>query len=350
METVSTSHTVADYCQAMDRGDIVVNRDYQRSDKVWPEIARSYLIETILLGFPMPKLSLYQVTDVASKRTYKEIVDGQQRSRAISDFYHDRLELASTLDIEEVATRVFTTLTDDYKTAFLNYPLSVDLFVAATQEEVRETFRRMNSYTVPLNPEEHRHAVYQGRFKWFVHKLAHRYQESLLRMDVFTQKQLVRMADTKLLAELCHALLFGIKTTNKALLDRLYRDHDKAFDGQRHLSKVIGSAMDQLIEWPELHGGNLMRPYVAYSLLLAIVHMKDQQDTLQGAYPSPQIARFNRATTITNLTALSEVLEDPDEPGMFAEFVAACSSKTNVGAQREIRFRWMCQALSGRYF
>jgi hypothetical protein len=62
---------------------IIVNHDYQRSDKVWPPAARSYLIETILLGFPIPKLSLYQTTDLKTKKTKKEIVDGQQRSQVM---------------------------------------------------------------------------------------------------------------------------------------------------------------------------------------------------------------------------------------------------------------------------
>jgi len=38
--------------------------------------------------------------------------------------------------------------------------------VAATPAEVREVFRRINSYTVPLNSEEQRHATYQGPFKF----------------------------------------------------------------------------------------------------------------------------------------------------------------------------------------
>jgi hypothetical protein len=54
--------TVAAYCASIDRGDVKVNRDYQRSDKVWPESARGYLIETIILGFPLPKMYLYPLT------------------------------------------------------------------------------------------------------------------------------------------------------------------------------------------------------------------------------------------------------------------------------------------------
>jgi hypothetical protein len=87
METRATTMTVADYCNAIDRGEIVVNREYQRSDKIWPSDARSFLIETIILGFSMLKISLYSKTDLKTRKPYKEIVDGQQRSAAIRVFY-----------------------------------------------------------------------------------------------------------------------------------------------------------------------------------------------------------------------------------------------------------------------
>ena len=41
-----TNMTIAEYCGAMERKDIIVNKTYQRSDKVWPDSARSFLIES----------------------------------------------------------------------------------------------------------------------------------------------------------------------------------------------------------------------------------------------------------------------------------------------------------------
>ena len=60
MRVTSSTFTVAEYCEQMREKTITVNHDYQRSDKVWPTAARSYLIETLLLGFPMPKLATVQ--------------------------------------------------------------------------------------------------------------------------------------------------------------------------------------------------------------------------------------------------------------------------------------------------
>ena len=93
METKNTSITVADLCQQFKMGSITVNRDYQRSSQVWPTAAKSYLIDTILSGYPIPKLAMYQKLDLANRRSLREIVDGQQRTLTILDFYNDKLKL-----------------------------------------------------------------------------------------------------------------------------------------------------------------------------------------------------------------------------------------------------------------
>jgi len=108
MKITPTNFTVTDYCDSMLRNEIVVNRDYQRSDKVWPPAARSFLIETILLNFSIPKLSLFQVTDVKSKKTIKEVIDGQQRSSTILDFHQNRFKLSKTSEIDEAKGKKYS--------------------------------------------------------------------------------------------------------------------------------------------------------------------------------------------------------------------------------------------------
>ncbi len=151
MQTVSTTYTVADFCDMMKRRDITVNREYQRSDKVWPDSAKSYLIETMILGYPLPKIYLYQMTDVKSRKTVKEIVDGQQRSLAIQDFFNDNFSLSKALETDALKGLSYSELAKEDMQAFLSFAISCDLLVGATGEQVVEVFRRMNSYTVPLN-------------------------------------------------------------------------------------------------------------------------------------------------------------------------------------------------------
>ena len=267
--------TVADYVVAMQRNEITVNREYQRFIGVWPPIARSYLIESIILGFPIPKLSLHQRTDLKSRSTVKEIVDGQQRSGALREYFEDKYALSKALETEELQGRLFSDLAEEHQTSFVEAQLSIDVFLAATEEQVRETFRRMNSYTYPLNGEEKRHSEYQGPFKWFVNRLAKQYAQSWLAMGVFKQNQLTRMADTKLITEVCDALANGIRTTRKQNLDGLYRSRDKTFEEEARWEARLSATFDQLLAWPTIHKTKLMKAYNVYALSLAVSHVTE---------------------------------------------------------------------------
>jgi Protein of unknown function DUF262 len=346
MQIIPTNMTVVDYCKAMQRGEITVNREYQRSDKVWPDVARSFLIETILMNYPIPKLFLYQITDVKSRQTLKEVVDGQQRSMAILDFFLGKLRLSPTLELPGAGGNVYEQLSDDHKAAFLNYGLSFDLITAASGTDVREVFRRMNLYTIPLNPEEQRHAVFQGLFKWFVYRLARKYDDAFAEIGLFGPKQLVRMADTKLFTELAHAYIYGIKTTNKGALDALYKSRDETFPEEKRLSTRLTYAFDTLIGWPALHKTSLMKPYLIYSLILAIMHVSSPIKILEDVHKSPGLPRLDNTAAITNLSTLAEALDTQDETGKFKTFVRASSERTNVADQRKTRFIWFCRAIS----
>jgi hypothetical protein len=345
MQTVATTFTVSDYCAAIDRNEIIANKEYQRSEEVWPPAARSFLIETVLLGYPMPKVYLYQRTDIKSRKTIKEIVDGQQRSKVIHDFYHGKLALAKRSEVEGAGGKRYDELDETLKGRFLNYQISVDLFVSVTQSEIRETFRRINSYTVPLNPEEKRHARYQGAFKWFIHEMTHSYEEWLLTMGVVTVKQMVRMADMKLITEIVHGFLNGIKTTRATDLDRLYAAKDKAFPEEQDVTQRFSNAIDELISFEEIHKGPLMRPHVFYALMLAISQARQPLDILKDAFTPPEPFEFNHDIAVTNLGLLAQALEDEQPRDDLQEFVAACSAKTNVESQRRTRVAWLGRAL-----
>lgn len=345
LQKVANQMTVAAYCAAFARGDIVVNKDYQRSDKVWPDSARGYLIETIIQGYPVPKMYLYPKTDLRSRRTISEIVDGQQRSMSVFAFFNDKFRLPKTLETKEIAGRIYSELDDEYKQKFIDYSLSFDEFLATTREEIVEVFRRMNSYTIPLNAEEHRHAVFQGPFKWFVNRLSTRFNKIFVETGLFSEKQLVRMGDAKLLSEVCDALLHGIRTTNKRILDNLYKENDKQFPTEKVLDRQITETLDQISAWKKVYETNVVKPYIFYTLILAVIHQRYRVDQLEGLYASNRMRAFDTDLVERNLLQLSDALDKPDESEDFEKFIAACTEKTNTREQRSTRFEWLCRAL-----
>ena len=84
----------------------------------------------------------------------------------------------------QFAGRTFSQLDQEQQQRFVDYALTVDVFVGATSEEIRQVFRRMNSYTIPLNPQEKRHATHQGEFKWSIVEMTERYADALKQLGV----------------------------------------------------------------------------------------------------------------------------------------------------------------------
>jgi len=344
MQVTPSTFTIAEYCQQMREKSIVVNHDYQRSDQVWPPAARSYLIETILLGFPIPKLSLYQTTDLKTKKTRKEIVDGQQRSQAISDFLEGTFRLSGK---GPFCGKVFSQLEESEQQRFVDYAVTVDVFVGATSNEIRQVFRRMNSYTVPLNKQEQRHATHQGELKWFIVDAVEKYSEALKKIGVFKEKQLSRMADAALLSDVVFTIINGIGNASDKSLDNFYAENEAAFLSADGLRGRLTSAMDVIVGWPDIYGSALMKSYNFYSLMLAISHALKPIETgnFNEIYPRQAPLKIDPQFALPNLTSLTAAVDDPANYPQFAEFVEACAGATTRIKQRKARFYWLSRAL-----
>jgi hypothetical protein len=335
-------YTVAEYCKQMNSNAIVVDKNYQRSDKVWPVAARSYLIDTLLQGYPIPKISLHQTTDLKSKKTVNYIVDGQQRSGAILDFFEDRFRLTGRA---KHAGNKLSELPDELQEAFLQYHLTADVFVGATTEEIREVFRRINSYTVPLNHQEKRHARYQGEFKWFVLELCEDFTQSVKNMGVLTERQIVRMGDGELFTSLINALLAGIETHSQSKLDKLYQQYEASFPKAKEVKKRFNETISQLLLWKPIHDTVLMKLSNFFTLFLAVTHSLRPLTHLGVTHKSSKTRKFDDSFIIPNLTQLAEAIEAEEPRTKFLAFKKASESGTNTKEHRMTRFIWFCKAL-----
>ena len=344
MKVTSTLMTVAEYCDQMKTGAIVVNRSYQRSRKRWPPAARSFLIDTILHGYPVPKVILAQQTDLRSRKTVKEIVDGQQRSAAIFDFYGDEFRISGDSPYKG---KKFSDLEPESQQAFVTYPLGADIFTGADETQIRQTFRRMNSYTVPLNAQERRFATHQGRFKWFVFEQSELYGEMFKKLGVFEERQISAMQDGLLLTELAAAMVLGIKTSSFRALDKFYRDRDDPFPEEEAITAWLRDAFDFILNMPDVHGTALMKPFVFFSLTLASAHAVRTVPALAATFAFPNGFAPDPGLAASKLGALAQALEADEVPAPLEPFVQASSKATNTDKNRSTRFRYCCMAVGG---
>lgn len=336
--------TIATYCQQLENGQISINNDYQRSDTVWPPAARSNLIETILLGYPIPKFLLSQNTDLRKRTTHQEVVDGQQRTRAIREFFEDKFRITRG----EYKGLSFKDLSDEQKKTFVEYNLSLDVFNSATDEEIREVFRRINSYHVPLNAAENRHARFQGEFKWAMKALANKWTENLVVCGVVKERQVSRMIDIELMTDLTDLILNGVRTSTPTTRLELYENHDEAFRQQSHVERTIKRAMELFLSLDSIRNTVLVERENFLSFMGGAFWLLDPKTKIKISIKKSKSVRLLRdhEDIERNLSILNEVLETNEVPDDWLEFKTAASEATNTSKNRTIRIDWIATALT----
>ncbi len=343
MKLVTMPMTIAEYCEQLAGGQISINTAYQRTDDVWPPAARSNLIETILLGFPIPKILLSQKTDLKERRTHKEVVDGQQRTRAIRDFFTGQFRITRG----EFKGLSFSKLEPEQQQDFIEYNLSFDIFNSASDEEIREVFRRINSYHVPLNPAEQRHAEFQGEFKWAMKALAQRLTNSFVLTGVLKERQVSRMLDLELLTDLSDLVISGVRTGTPATRKQLYKTYEGKFAKQSRITKLIDRGMQLFLSLKGVHGTTLAQRENFLSFMGAFFWLTDPKTEidLNRRMIKRPILRDEEAIE-RNLMVLNEVLEREDVPEGYMEFKTASSEATNTDTHRRRRIRWLVRGLT----
>jgi len=348
MKLDGSTYSIAELHEMLDRRDLVVNRDYQRGPRLWPTGARSYFIDTILTGFPFPKLYFYEYLDRDARRTRREIVDGQQRISAIVDFCQDKYALTSVS--RQFTGSRFSDLPEDVQESFLGYAVAVDVIRNASKGEILEMFRRMNAYTLPLNEAEKRHSTYQGAFKWFINETATQWTPLFVEFGVFTNRQIVRMADAELVAEMALSLEAGILSSSNKLLSDLYKRHDDTFEIEvtyrRRLREFFSFLAESL---GGLRNTFLMKPYVIHSLFTAAMHNKYGLPGVaeEIGLPPVGVVAVDNERAVAGLLALALAHEGKDLDGEFGEYVWGCTGGTNRQPRRIARVKYLSLALRG---
>src|SRR5690242_16444075 len=91
------SYSIADFLEWHANNLLDLSPKFQRRG-VWTRAAKSFLIDTILRGKPMPKVLLTQ--NLIGKKNVRTVVDGQQRIRTILEFVAGGFTVLSTHNAE----------------------------------------------------------------------------------------------------------------------------------------------------------------------------------------------------------------------------------------------------------
>lgn len=136
-----------------------MNPDFQREGYLWPIKQKSELIESILMGIPIPIIYFFE-----DEKGYKQVVDGRQRLSCIFDYLNEEFKLRDLKILQALNGKTFEQLTPQFQAKIEDYQFLAYTIQHPTHEKVKfDIFDRVNRGGTQLNNQEMRNALYLGK-------------------------------------------------------------------------------------------------------------------------------------------------------------------------------------------
>lgn len=349
--SIPQTYTISEILKWDADKELELNPKFQRGP-VWSAPARTYLIDSLLRGYPIPKLLFRTVVDRNSRRTLRDVVDGQQRLRTIIEFSNDKFALGSKAG-EEFRGARYSNLDPDVQDQFLAYKLTCEQLLGASDEDVLEIFVRINSYTVPVNDAELRNARFDNEFSGLVKNLI-RQVPTVWDIGVLSNRDRVRMVDQSLIAEVLGFFETGVVDGAEVDITRIYARNKDATLEDLPAGHAVASVMEEtaaLLE-KELAGEALAQRPHFLMLVAAVMYSQGLLPAGKLSYgdmPPPAELHGDPELRLEALLELNSALNSDvaDLPTTLVEFADARASTQRMRS-RQVRFAHFCRALAGR--
>lgn len=269
----SRAYSINDFVEWNTNKQLTLNPSFQRRS-VWSDTARSYLMDTIIRGKPIPKIFIRQVINPSTKKTIREVVDGQQRLKTILSYVSDGFKISPKHNAE-FGGRYFSQLDGDVQSNILTYEISTDLLLNMSNADVLDIFSRLNSYSVILNSQEKINASHFGLFKTLTENIGHKYYEFWKSNKILTDNQILRMGDVTIVADLFIAILEGIKSNKqiKGFFDKYEKDFPYDKDELENKFDKIMNIISEIFS-DSLVNSEFRRVSLFYSFFTIIYHFE----------------------------------------------------------------------------
>lgn len=215
---------------------------YQRRS-VWAPPQKAYLINTLFEKKPIPSLYIRHSLDLEAEKSIREVVDGQQRIRAILEYVTDGFATKHPNHKYKVK---YSELTRSEAEDFRLTSLSVGFLLGATDEDVIEIFGRLNSVAKSLNAQEKRNAKFSGEFKQFCLRQASIRLSLWRHLNIFTANDIARMNEVQFISDLAFNMINGLSDYSSDKLDNIYRAFDEDFLNQEEISARFDNVFSKI--------------------------------------------------------------------------------------------------------
>ena len=223
------------------RKELMLSPKFQRRT-VWSPRGKSYLMDSIVKGFPLPPFFIREKLILKEKRTVREVVDGQQRLRTILEYIADGFTIMP-IHNSEYSRIKFSQLPESVQENILTFPLSINTLIGTDDSSVLDIFSRLNAYSVPLNEQEKLNALYVGVFKQKMDYLSKLHLVFWEENKIVTKTQVARMKEVEFTSELISAMLEGL-LNGKSIIKFNYKKYDDEFSQFSYLEERFSSTLE----------------------------------------------------------------------------------------------------------
>lgn len=137
---------------------IILDAEFQR-ENVWKLSQKAELIESILMGLPLPIFYFNQ-----DKLGRLIVVDGRQRLTALFEFMSEKWQLKGLKVLTELNGKKFADLDPVVQGQIEDYQIQAHVIQPPTPDRIKfDIFDRVNRAGTKLNKQEIRNALYQGK-------------------------------------------------------------------------------------------------------------------------------------------------------------------------------------------
>jgi hypothetical protein len=339
----STTYSVNDFLEWHERKQLVLSPKFQRRS-VWKDVAKSFLIDSILRGKPLPKIFIRQLTDIKTRTTIREVVDGQQRLRTILDYINDGFKVKKVHN-QEHGEKYFSQLDEDAQSRVLTYKFSVDTLIGVEDGEIMDIFARLNTYTTPLNKQELINAEFYGYFKQSIYSVSYKYNKFWIDNKIFSEYQTMRMNEVELTADLFIACIDGIQ--NRKRVKVYYKKYDDQFDLREDLEDAFDDTISLITRLfgDTLRKSAFRKPALFYALFLALYNLKNNILKLPVSIPI-ELNEKTESKIKSCLDRIEELLDAKDLSREQLEFVTSISRATSDNDSRTTRTKYIINQLN----
>ncbi len=252
-----THYKVSDFVTWAKARTLVLSPSFQRRS-VWPAGAKSFLLDTIVRGLPIPIIFLREKkTDLDTLEPKREVVDGQQRIRTVLAFLvpnllknfdpnRDEFTIKKSHN-KDLAGKHFKDLPTEVKQTILDYQFSVHVLPSSVDDrEVLQIFARMNATGLKLNSQELRNAAYFGEFKTSMYAISAEQLSRWRKWRIFTEAQISRMSEVEITSEFAQLMMEGIVGKTQKAIDRVYKELEDEWPERPEVERRFRHCMEEM--------------------------------------------------------------------------------------------------------